>query len=254
MERGPVLALDEGKNPDQQNLGGTDMNKLTTRFTGLLAAVMILSLATTATADETAKLLADIDATNKIFQEATDAFWEATEIFQTTVFAYAEGDIPILSKNWAAVKDIRDSGEKKIRKQFKPLRGDYLKEMEARVAFMDGIVGDPAKTLGIKGKFTTEDIDKLKKLPELLKIVVTKDTEAVKQAAVLVPKVVPAISEMGKAIKKNPMKAASYKKQMKKLKRGKKKLQELPPEGNRQIKAADSMTGSIARFIEEKTD
>ena len=35
-------------------------------------------------------------------------------------------------------------------------------------------------------------------------------------------------------------------------KRGKKKLQNLPPEGNRQIKAADSMTGSIARFIEEK--
>jgi len=247
-----VLALDEGKNPDQQTPGGIDMTKWNKRFTGLLAAVMILSFGATAQADETAKLLADIDATNKIFQEATDAFWEATEIFQTTIFNHAEGEIPVLTKNWAAVKDIRDSAKKKVRKQFKPLRGDYLKEMEARVAFMDGIIGDPAKTLGIKGKFTTEDIDKLKKLPELLKVVVTKDTEAVKQAAVLVPKVVPAISEMGKAIKKNPMKAGAYKKQLKKLKRGKKKLQNLPPEGNRQIKAADSMTGSIARFIEEK--
>lgn len=221
---------------------------------GLLAAVMILSLAATAQADDTDKLLAEIDATDKTFQEATDAFWEATEIFQTTIFAYAEGDIPILSKNWAAVKETRDAAEKKLRKQFKPLRGDYLKEMESRVAFMDAIVGDPAKALGIKAKFTTEDIDKLKKLPDLLKIVVTKDTEAVKQAAVLVPKVVPAISDMAAAIKKNPMKAAAYKKQMKKLKRGKKKLQELPPEGNRQIKAADAMGGSIARFIEEKTD
>jgi len=223
------------------------------RYIGLLAAVMILGLATTAQA-QTKKLFADIDATNKIFQEATDAFWEATEIFQTTVFAYAEGDIPILSKNWAAVKDIRDSGDKKVRKQFAPLRGDYLKEMEGRVAFMDALVGDPAKTLGIRDKFTTEDLDKLKKLPDLLKIVVTKDTEAVKQAIALTPRVVPAITEMTNAIAKNPMKAGSYKKQIKKLKRGQKKLKAIPPEGNRQIKAADSMGGSVARFIEEKTD
>jgi hypothetical protein len=227
---------------------------LNKRIPALLAAVMILGLAATAHADDTDKLLSEIDATNTIFQEATDAFWEATEIFQTTVFAYAEGDIPILSKNWAAVKETRDSAEKKIKKQFKPLRGNYLKEMESRVAFMDAIVGDPAKALGIKAKFTTEDIDKLKKLPDLLKVVVTKDTEAVKLAAALVPKVVPAISDMAAAIKKNPMKAAAYQKQLKKLKRGKKKLQDLPPEGNRQIKAADSMGGSIARFIEEKTD
>ncbi|MFH1529225.1 MAG: hypothetical protein ABIK09_00675 [Pseudomonadota bacterium] len=228
----------------------TQWNK---RLIGLLAAVLFLGLATTAQA-QTEKLFADIDATSKIFQEATDAFWEATEIFQTTVFAYAEGDIPILTKNWAAVKDIRDSADDKLKKQFAPLRGDYLKEMEGRVAFMDALVGDPAKTLGIKGQFTTEDIDKLKKLPDLLKTVVDRDTEAVKMAVALVPQLAPAITEMGQAIAKNPMKAASYKKQIKKLKRGRKMLEEIPPEGGRQLKAADSMTGSLVRFIEDKTE
>ena len=229
------------------------MTTWTRHLTGLAAAVMILGLAVPAQA-QTAQLLKDIDATSKVFQEATDAFWEATEIFQTTVFAYAEGDIPILSKNWAALKDLRDSGEEKLAKQFAPLRGDYLKEMEKRVGFMDALVKDPAAAMGIKGKFSTEDIDKLTKLPDLLKIVVDKDTEAVKRATELIPLVPPAITDISKKIKKNPLKAGTYKKEMKKLKTGQKKLAEIPPEGNRQLKAADSMGGSIARFIEEKTE
>ncbi len=227
------------------------MTVWTKRFTGLLAAMVILGFAVTAQA-QTKKILADIDTLGKTFQEATDTFWEATEILQTTVFAYAEGDIPILTKNWAAVKDIRDSADKKIKKQFKPLRGDYLVEMEKRAAFLDALVGDPAKTLAVKGKFTTEDIDKLKSLPDLLKIVVDKDTEAAKQATALLPQMAPAIKEMTSAIAKNPLKAKKYKKQMKKLKRGKKKLVVIPPESGRQVKAAKSMTSSVARLLEKK--
>jgi len=119
---------------------------------------------------------------------------------------------------------------------------------------MDGIINDPTRTLGIKGKFTTEDIDKLKKLPDILKIVVDKDTQAVTDATALIPQMAPALEEMTKAIKKKPMKAMSYKKQIKKLNRGQKKLDVIPPEGNRQLKAANAMGGSIARFLEEKVD
>ena len=229
------------------------MTQWTTRLTGLVVAVALLGLAGAAQA-QTKKLLGDIDAVDKIFQEATDALWEATEIFQTTIFPYAEGDIPILTKNWQVVKGMRDSSDKKLRKQFKPLRGDYLVEMEKRVEFMDGITNDPTRTLGIKGKFTTEDIDKLKKLPDILKIVVDKDTQAVTDATALIPQMAPALEEMTKAIKKKPMKAMSYKKQIKKLNRGQKKLEVIPPEGNRQLKAANAMGGSIARFLEEKVD
>lgn len=231
------------------------MTSWTKTLTGLVAAALIMCVATAAHAQANAdKLFADIDATSQLFQDATDALWEATEIFQTTIFAYAEGDIPILTENWEAVKGMRDSTEKKLRKQFKPMRGNYLKEMESRVAFMDGLIGDPAKTLGIKGKLTTGDIDKLKRLPKLLKIVVDNDTEAVKRAIALVPKVPVAVKEMGQAIAANPMKAGAYKKQIKKLKRAKNRLKVIPPEGKRQLKAADSMGGSIGRFIDEKTD
>ena len=227
----------------------------TRTLTGLVAAVLIMGVAATAHAQSDAnKLFADIDATSQLFEEATDALWEATEIFQTTVFAYAEGDIPILTKNWEAVKGIRDSAEKKVKKQFEPIRGNYLKEMESRVAFMDALVADPAKALGIKGLLTTEDIDKLIKLPELLRTVVDKDTEALKRATELVARVPAAITEMGEAIAANPMKAGAYKKQINKLKKARKKLEAIPPEGSRQLKAADSMGGSIGRFIEEKTD
>jgi len=225
----------------------------TKRLTGLFTAMLILGLATTAQA-QTEKLLADIDATNRLFTEATDALWEATEIFQTTVFAYAQGEIPILTKNWAALKDMRDSADKKLMKNFGPLRGDYIKEMEKRTAFMDALVKDPAAALGLKGKLTTEDIDKLKKLPVLLKTVVDNDTEAVKRATELLPLVAPAIEETSKAIAKNPFKAKKHKKTLKKLKKGKKQLEEIPPDGERQLKAADAMGGSIARFIEEKAE
>ena len=231
------------------------MTQWMTRLTGLIVAVAFLGLAGTAQAQGlTKKLIGDIGVVDKIFQEATDALWEATEIFQTTIFPYAEGDIPILTKNWEIVKGMRDSSEKKLRKQFKPLRGDYLLEMEKRVAFMDGIINDPARTLGIKDKFTTEDIDKIKKLPDLLKIVVDKDTQAVADSTALIPMVAPALEELTKAIKKKPMKAMTYKKQIKKLKKAQTKLEAIPPEGNRQIKAADAMGGSVARFLEEKVD
>ena len=226
------------------------MNVWTKRLTGLLAAMMILGLATTAQA-QTKKLLADIDAITTDFRTATDSFWEATEILQTTVFAYVKGDVPILTKNWEAVKTIRDNTNKKMRKQFKPLRGDYLKEMETRAKFFDSLIGDPAKTLDIKGQFTTEDIDKLKKLPTLLKNVVDLDTKAVKRAIDIAPQIPGAVTEIGSAIAKNPLKAGAYKKQIKKLKRGGKKLKALGPEGTRQIKAAGAMTSSVTRLLKK---
>ncbi|MBM4372107.1 MAG: hypothetical protein FJ098_10665 [Deltaproteobacteria bacterium] len=221
---------------------------------GVAAATLLLAPQGPAQAQEAQKLLTEIAAVDRVFQEATDAFWEATEIFQTTVFAYAEGDIPILSKNWAAIKEARDAADAKLSKQFEPMRGNYLKEMESRVQFMDGLIQDPAKTLGIKGRLTTEDIDKLKRLPELLRTVVTKDTEAVQGAGRLLPLLAPAITDMAGNIQKNPLKAGAYKKEMERLKKAQKKLEGIPPEGDRQIKAADSMGGSLVRFIEEKVD
>jgi len=124
--------------------------------------------------------------------------------------------------------------------------------MDTRRKFVEGLVSDPAKTLKIKAKFTTEDLDNLKKIPGLLKVVLTQDKKAVQKATKLLPKLVPVIKNLGTQVVKDPLKATDYKRLIGQLNAGQKKLTVIPSESTRQLKAADAMGGAVVRLMKKE--
>jgi hypothetical protein len=196
------------------------------------------------------KLLKDVDKINETFDGATADFWEATELFQSVINPYTDGKMPLLTKNWKVIKqmgvDAKDQAEKQTALD---LRNGYVKEMEVRRKFLEGMMGDPAGTMKLKTSFNTDDIKTLGAVQKLLKKVVTTDKKVLGMVPGSAKKIPGEITKLGKQVTKDPLKAGDYKKLISKLKVGQKKLGEIPPEAGRQTKAADSMTGSITKLL-----
>lgn len=201
------------------------------------------------------QLLKEIDQINEEFELATAEFWGATELFQSVIEPYTDGKMPILSQNWALVLENLGKAKSEVEKKAAlDLRKGYVREMEDRKKFVEGIMQDPEGTLKLKTSLNTDDLDKLTKIPGMLKKVVDMDTRVAGKLGETAKKIPDQVANLTKQIAKDPLKAADYKDLVGKLEKGKSKLDEIPEEAGRQTKAADSMSSSVTRLIEKQAE
>jgi hypothetical protein len=195
-------------------------------------------------------LVKELDDTNKTFDDATATFWQATEQFQGVISPYAAGEFPILTRKIEEIRKVQSEAKDDAAKTAAlSLRGNYIKEMEARAKHIEGLLQDPAKHADLQGKLKDEDIESLKKVTETLKTTAETDKKVAEKVADISPKVPTAVEELGTQATKDPVKAGDYKKLIDRLNKGNKQLTEIPTEAGRQAKAGDTMTGQITKLI-----
>lgn len=198
------------------------------------------------------KVLESMDGLQAEFAAATDMFWGATEQFQSVIQPYAEGEFPILTQNWEFVKKELAEAKADAEKQAAfDLRKGYYKEIMARKKYIEGMLSDPVKASGIQLKLQTGDIDKLQGAAKTLQEAIKKDTKVVKDIPGTLKKVPDMTKKLTEQITKDPLKAGDYKSLLGKLTDGQKQLTEVPPEAEKQVKAGESMLGSITKLVKK---
>ena len=199
------------------------------------------------------KLIKDIEVVVKDYHGATENVWTATETVQNTIKPYAEGEFPVLTKTWGEIrKSIQEAKDDAAKAAAVELSDKYIIEMVERKKKIEEFMQDPAKTADIQSKLQVPEIENLKTIIENLKPVPEKDAKLIAEAPELSKKATEAIAELTKQITKTPLKAADYKKLIKKLKDANVELLKIPEELTKQLEAIKIMTANIAKLIEGK--
>lgn len=196
-------------------------------------------------------LLKDIDAVVAQYEEATDRVWNSSEIVQNLVATYKAGEFPVLTKNWAVLKDafgkVKDDAERSLLLKEKDL---YRQQMGARAKAMEEFLQDPTRKADLKGKFTVPEKDQLKTVYGDLKAVPDKDKAIADQATALVGQIPALLADLGKQVTEDPLKAGDYKKLMDRLNKGTEKLTAIPTELGEQLKAVELLVSVLAGLVE----
>jgi hypothetical protein len=199
------------------------------------------------------KLIKDIDVVVKDYNEATENVWTATETVQNTIKPYAEGEFPALTNTWGEIrKSIKEAKDDTAKAAAVELSDKYIIEMIERKKKIEELMKDPVKTADLQSKLQVPEIENLKTIVANLKPVPEKDAKLIAEAPELAKKSTETIAKLTKQITKTPLKAADYKKLIKKLKKANVKLLKIPEELKKQVEAINVMMANIAKLIEGK--
>jgi len=198
------------------------------------------------------KTLAEIDKVVAEYEEATEKVWTATETMQNIIKTYAEGEFPILEKPWGEIrKMIKEAKDDAARAAAFELSEKYFKEMDERKKAVDAFMNDPVKATDLKGKLQPPELEQLKTIAENLKPVPKLDTELVTRSTKLTGDTTKAVADLGTQAAKDPLKAADYKKLIDQCNKGIEKLNKIPTELEKQIKAIEGVLSSLAKLLGE---
>ncbi len=197
------------------------------------------------------KLLKDIDALVAEYEEASDKVWNSTEIVQGLVAQYKSGEFPVLTKNWAVLKEefqkVKDDAEKSVLIKQKDL---YRQEMATRAKAMEDFFQDPTRKADLKGKLTVPEKDQVVAAYTGLKEVPGKDKAILERVPGLTGQIPGLIADLGKQVLEDPLKAGDYKKLIDKLNKGLERLTVIPTELGEQIKAVELLLGVVASIVD----
>lgn len=196
------------------------------------------------------KLLKDIDALVAEYEEGTAQLWEGTEIVQNLVAQYKGGDFPILTKNWAvlkkAYKDAKNDAERTLVIKEREI---YRGEMDKRAAAVEEFIKDPARKADLKGKITIPEKEQLQTVQKNISTLPEKDKAIIDRIPALVGQVPGLVADLTKQIAEDPLKAGDYQKMIDKLNKGAEKLQAIPGELEKQLKAVDVLLGVLGDLL-----
>jgi hypothetical protein len=195
-------------------------------------------------------LLGKMDKVVVEYEDGTEKVWNSTETTQTLVDQYAEGDFPLLNKNWSTLrkmlKDAKDDAEKA---SVIKLTDEYFKEMAEREKALEAALADPVKAADISGKLQVPEVETLKKIADEMKGVPDKDAALLKQCTTLTEEGLKMSEDLLAQAAKDPLGAKDYKDLAEKLKGGVDKLKSIAGELDKQITSVNGLVGHIQKLL-----
>lgn len=196
-------------------------------------------------------LLKDIDGVVAQYEEASDKLWNSSEIVQNLVATYKAGEFPVLTKNWAVLKEaygkVKDDAEKSLLLKEKDL---YRQQMGTRAKAMEDFFQDPTRKADLKGKLSIPEKEQVKTVYTDLKAIPGKDKAIVDQATALAGQIPAMVADLGKQLLEDPLKAGDYKKMIDRLNKGVEKLTAIPTELTEQMKAVELLLGVLGGLLD----
>lgn len=197
------------------------------------------------------KLLKDIDALVGEYEEASEKLWNSSEVIQGLVAQYKAGEFPVLTKNWAVLKEefqkVKDDAEKTVLIKQKDL---YRQEMAARAKAMEDFFQDPTRKADLKGKLQVPEVEQLKVAYGGVKDLPAKDKAILDRVPGLTAQIPGLLADLGKQVLEDPLKAGDYKKLIDRLNKGMERLTVIPTELGDQLKAVELLLGVFASILD----